>query len=216
MVLLSNKFMKLYLSSYKLGDKGEKLKQLLENTNHRCAYISNALDYSTDFERRGKHEASDMLYLTELGLKVELLDLRKYFNKQDLLEKKLSEYAMVWVSGGNTFVLRQAMKLSGFDNIILKLNKEKSDFVYAGYSAGICVLSPSLKGIEIVDPEDIGPYYQKLGTIWAGLGIIDFVPLVHYKSDHPESADADIEEQFYIDNKVKYESLRDGDVIIIE
>ena len=208
--------MKLYLSSYKLGDSGDKLRLLLENTNYRCAYISNALDFSTDLQRRTKHEASDILYLTELGLEVELLDLRDYFDKQELLEKKLSEYAMVWVSGGNTFVLRQAMQLSGFDKIIQRFNQEKSEFVYAGYSAGVCVLSPNLKGIEFVDPEDIGPYFSKTGTIWQGLGIIDFVPLVHYKSDHPESADADIELQYYIDNKVKYKTLRDGDVIIIE
>lgn len=208
--------MKLYLSSYKLGDSGDKLKLLLENTNQRCAYISNALDFSTDLERRSKHEASDIAYLTELGIKVELLDLRKYFDKQDILEKKLLEYTMVWVSGGNTFVLRQAMQLSGFDEIIQRFDREKTNYVYAGYSAGICVLSPNLKGIELVDPENIGPYFSKTGTIWKGLGIIDFVPLVHYKSDHPESADADIELQYYIDNKIKYRTLRDGDVIIIE
>ncbi|MEI6728387.1 MAG: Type 1 glutamine amidotransferase-like domain-containing protein [bacterium] len=207
--------MKLYLSSYKLGDSGEKLKLLLENTNHQCAYISNALDYSTDLVRRSKHEKRDMQYLTELGLQVDLLDLREYFDKQDHLEKKLSEYAMVWISGGNVFVLRQAMKLSGFDEIILKFNKEKSEFVYAGYSAAVCVLSPNFKGMEIVDPEDIGPYYSKIGTIWQGLSIIDFNPVVHYQSDHPESEDANKELQFYIDNKIKYKTLRDGDMIII-
>ena len=80
------------------------------------------------------------------------------------------------------------MKLSGFDKIIKGMLK-KDEIVYAGYSAGWCILSKSLKGLEIVDnPKDNAEGYPKK-IVWSGLGIIDYMACPHYKSDHPESAD---------------------------
>ena len=43
--------MKLYLSSYRLGDKPEQLTELLGD-NKKVAVIPNALDFSTDLARR--------------------------------------------------------------------------------------------------------------------------------------------------------------------
>ena len=42
--------MKLYLSSYHLGDESEKLKEMV-GINRKAAIVHNALDFSTDIER---------------------------------------------------------------------------------------------------------------------------------------------------------------------
>lgn len=205
--------MKFYLSSYKIGNEVEKLKSLIPD-NKKTAFISNALDYSNDIARRKEGEKSDIDQLREVGLDVELLDLRDYFGKKEDLEKKISEFGVIWVKGGNVFVLRQAMKLSGFD-VILKGLISKKNILYGGYSAGICVLSPTLRGMDLVDNPNENPYKELKETIWDGLNIVDYSISVHYKSDHSESESANKEVEYYIDNKILFKALRDGEVIII-
>lgn len=97
----------------------------------------------------------------------------------------------VWIIGGNTFVLRQAMKLSWFGDII-----KDEDFLYEGYIAVICILASSLKGLSIVDNPDIHPCEELKKTILEGLIILDYLILPDYKSDYPELED--------IDKKVEY------------
>ncbi|MDZ4255972.1 MAG: hypothetical protein U1C71_00015, partial [archaeon] len=111
--------MRFYLSSYKIGKETAAFKRLFPK-NRKTAYIPNALDFSSDLARRKKSIQSDILPLTELGLKVEILDLRDYFSKPKKLEKKCSEFGVFWVRGGNAFVLRQAMHKSGFDVLVKK------------------------------------------------------------------------------------------------
>lgn len=204
--------MKFYLSSYRIGNRGVDLMRLVDN--QKIAYIPNAIDSAPEnvIERNQKRNLDD---LTDLGFEVEIVDLKDYFGKEKELVEKLNNFKVVWVAGGNTFVLRQAMKLSGFDKYLLgKLNDD--DFLYAGYSAGVCVLAPALDGLKIVDnPNDF--FYQGVNdVIWSGLNILDYLILPHYKSDHPESVFIDKEVEYCEKNNIKYKTLRDGDVIIIE
>jgi dipeptidase E len=53
------------------------------------------------------------------------------------------------------------MKLSGLDNVLRRFAIEDNGILYGGYSAGICVLSPSLKGLELVDDITKNPYPQQ-------------------------------------------------------
>ncbi len=207
--------MKFYLSSYKLGNEIAKLKELIPAENKKTAYISNALDFSDDLERRKKSEQSDIEQLKELNLGIEIVDLRDYFNKQKELEKKLAEFGVIWVRGGNLFVLRQAMRLSGFDNILKKLI-EKNNILYGGYSAGVCVLASTLKGMDLVDDPTAKPYGNQSEVIWDGLGILNYSVIPHYKSDHPESKNAEKVIEYMIENKIPFKALKDGEVIIIE
>src|SRR3989338_3471061 len=164
--------MKLYLSSFKLGDKAKELMRLISD-NKRIGYIPNACDYTdADINRRNESNKNDMAELRNLGLDVEPLDLKDYFGKVDELRRKIKSLGGVFVRGGNTFILRQAMKLSGFDRIFKEL-VEREDFVYAGYSAGICVLAPNLKALQIVDDPTDMPYKGLKEVIWDGLGILD-------------------------------------------
>jgi dipeptidase E len=207
--------MKFYLSSFKLGNKADELIRLMPD-NKRVGYIPNACDYTkTDLNKRNEVNKSDMAELSNLGLKVEMLDLKDYFGDTDRLRKELNRLGGVFIRGGNTFILRQAMRLSGFDIIFNELLK-RDDFLYSGYSAGICVLAADLKGLQIVDDPTDQPYDQLKETIWKGLGYLDYIILPHYRSDHPESADIDKEVKFCKDNNIPFKTLRDGEVIIIE
>lgn len=203
--------MKFYLSSYKVGKETEKLKELA--SGKKIGFIPNSLDYVEPKARQESNE-KNIKDLSDLGIDVDILDLKDYFGKQKNLENKLDNLGGIWIRGGNTFVLRQAMKLSGFDDIIKNMNR--NDFLYGGYSAGICVLAPSLKALQIVDKPDIMPYEESKEVVWDGLGILDYIILPHYKSDHPESADIDKEVEFCKKNNISFKTLRDGEVIIIE
>ena len=120
---------------------------------------------------------------------------------------------MFWVKGGNTFFLRKAMQLSGFDKIFIKLSKKKN-LLYGGSSAGICVLCPSLKGVELVDDAKIKPYGKKIE--WSGLNIITYYFAPHYKSKNIETKRIDKMVAYYIENKKLFKTLKDGQTTIIK
>jgi dipeptidase E len=207
--------MKYYLSSYKFGNKVDKLKLMIPN-NNKIGHINNSRDFiGRDPERAKKNQDDEIIFLNSIGFEAEILDLNDYFEKENKLRKKINSLGALWVSGGNTFVLRQAMKLSGFENIFNEL-KHKEDFLYAGYSAGICVLSTSFKSIDQVDDPYNFPYEGIDKPIWEGLAIFDYAFMPHYDSDHPESELIEKEIQRCIDKKWLFKALKDGDVIIIE
>jgi len=196
--------MKFYLSSYKLGNKTEKLKEMLGSK--KIAYIPNAIDY---LDENLVNNEKNLNLLKEINIETEILDLKNYFGKKKELYSKIQNFGGVMVAGGNTFVLREAMFLSGFDKIIKKL---PDDFLYAGWSAGVCVLAPNFDGIKQVDDPTQNPYNTKV--INEGLGILDYLILPHYKSNHPESKDIDREVEFCKKNNILFRTLRDGEVII--
>lgn len=206
--------MRFYLSSYKVGNEPGKLKALLPVDNPKIGYIPNALDFSTDPARLARHVEDDLNSLRALGLKPEILDLKDYFNKGKGPQAKLAELAGLWISGGNTFVLRQAMKLSGLDEL-LKSGALRADFLYAGYSAAGCVLGHTLMVYQMVDDPNQLPYPECREVIWEGLGLVDFAFMPHFKSDHPESEAIDTQIQLCISNDIPFRAARDGEVIVI-
>ncbi|MEZ0005852.1 dipeptidase E [Flavobacterium sp. 28YEA47A] len=207
--------MNLYLSSFQFGNESDQLSELLPH-GAKIGHITNATDWQGADEVRRKVDLErDMAFLQGLGFKNEHLDLKDYFNREEALDKKIAELDGIWVSGGNTFILRQAMRLSGFDAIFEKL-RQRNDFLYGGYSAGICVLCDSLKYIEKVDDPTQFPYERIKDPIYEGLGYFNHGILPHYKSDHFESAAMSEEVQRCIDNKWLFKTLRDGEVIIIK
>lgn len=142
------------------------------------------------------------------------MDLRDYFGKLSELKKELEKYDGVWVRGGNTFILRKAFAQSGFDQILH--HKKNTDFVYAGYSAGTCVLGPSLKGIHLADKPDQNANGYPEEIIWEGLGVIPYHVVPHYRSNHPESEMMEDVVKYYQEHGMEYRTLKDGEVIIEE
>ena len=206
--------MKLYLSSYRLGADTAGLMNLVEKPNARVAVIDNARDFSNDLERKANSLAFDMSQIRSLEYKPEHVDLRNYFSKPSQLVYDLEKFDMLWVTGGNAFILLKAMKQSGFSLVIDKLIKTNK-VVYAGYSAAVCVISPTLDGAELVDDKDAKAVGYKDRILWNGYGLIDFYPIVHYKSDHPESESADKELEYIISKGRTYKTFRDGETLII-
>ncbi len=206
--------MKLYLSSYRLGDNPQRLTELASD-NKKVAVIANAMDFLTDEVGRKQSAERELDDLRDLGFEPEEVDLRDYFGKPDKLGAKLTQYGSLWVRGGNVFVLRRAFKESGMDEW-LKNHKKDKELVYAGYSAGVCVLSPELKGLEIVDDPNVTPDGYKEVVIWDGVGLIDFAFAPHYMSNHPEAEAVTGLVEYDKEKGIEYKALKDGEVIIQE
>ena len=102
---------------------------------------------------------------------------------------------MIWTPGGNSFLLRRAMRQSGLD-LFLMARWEDRNLVYGGYSAGAVVVTPTLRGIDLVDPPDQQASGYSAEIVWDGLALVPYCNAPHYDSPHPES------------------KLRDGEVII--
>ena len=204
--------MKLYLSSYKFGNSIQSLANMMSN-NKSIAIIQNALDAYTDLDRRKASLQNDMEALAEIGMKPEELELRNYFTRNIELKQKLSELGGVWVVGGNTFVLRRTFKESSMNKWLVG-QKENKEFVYSGYSAGICVLAPTLRGIDLADDLVAAKELFNKEVLWDGLGLISYMPVPHYKSDHPESYLMEDVVSFMEREGLPYKTLRDGEVII--
>ena len=204
--------MRLYLSSMDLGSRPDELVTLARGAK-RTAVIVNALDNMA--EGRASWLKAQTEKLVALGFDVTELDLRHYFGKSDELGKRLIDIDMVWINGGNTFILRRAMRQSGFDELITA-GVRRDAIVFAGFSAGAVICAPSLKGLEMVDDPHDAPYGYAPETIWDGLGLLPFAIAVHFKSDHAESEAVDGEIAFYDKHAIPYRTLRDGEALIID
>ena len=204
--------MKLYLSSYGLGNNPNEMLSLISD-NKRAAIIMNAQD-NTSPEKRLERLQREIDGLTSLGLEPEELDLREYFNNVYGLKSAILEYGFVWVRGGNVFLLRRAFKQSGLDKILSALIEDES-LAYGGFSAGVCILAPTLEGVDLVDPKDDVSIGYDTDVIWDGLGMLDYAIAPHYKSDHPESEDINKYVDYLIDNHILFRALRDGEAILI-
>lgn len=202
--------MRMYLSSFDLGNALPVLAGLAPAG--RVALIMNALDNRP--EGRERWRTGQTRKLEALGLTVRDLDLRDFFGAPDHLRESLCEHDMVWINGGNTFILRRAMKLSGMDVAIVDLLR-RDEIVYAGFSAAAVIISQSLHGLEAVDdPHDVPAGYPA-EIEWSGLGILPFAIVVHHQSDHSESAAVEKEIEHYKRSSIPYRTLRDGEAFVV-
>jgi dipeptidase E len=188
---------KLYLSSFRMGDRPARLLELLGSARS-AAVIANALDDQGAATRREGVERE--------------LDLREHFG----LPLDLSAYDLLWLRGGNVFLLRYALAASGADAAIVQLLRDDA-LVYGGYSAGPCVLAPSLRGLELVDePEAVEETYGA-EPVWDGLGVLDFAIVPHVDSPgHPETERCNALAEHYRAAGVPHRTLRDGEVLVID
>src|ERR1700728_1129982 len=203
--------MRLYLSSFELGDRPEELVALAGSAK-RAAIILNALDHRPERRTGWLKEQTDKR--TGVVFSVVELDLRRYFGAPERLKRFLSNIDLVWINGGNTFILRRAMKQSGFD-MLIKSAVARDEIVYAGFSAGAVIAFDSLKGLELTDDPKEVPSGYDADIVWEGLGFVPFELAVHFKSAHPESASVDREIAFYEAAGIPYRTLRDGEVLVI-
>lgn len=133
--------MRIYLSSYRLGCRSEVLKQ----QGGRALVVMNALD---EFPQRLLSWDSEVDDLASLGYRSEELDLREFWGSEaGRLHVRLRAADLLWVVGGNAFVLARAATAAGLGRSL----SEAPQLIYAGYSAGACLTSVDLRGIELMD-----------------------------------------------------------------
>jgi dipeptidase E len=211
--------MRLYLSSFRLGDRSDRLVDLVRRGGGPAtvAVVANACDIDIGIPD-GRRRAVDLELeaLDGLGLEGRELDLRDYHAASGALERDLARVAALWVRGGNAFALRHAMEISGADRVIPRLLADDA-LVYAGYSAGACVLAPSLRGLELCDsPEDVLATYG-VEAPWDGLGVLDrpFVPHLH-SPGHPETELVARVANRYRQQGMEFWGLRDGQVLVVD
>jgi dipeptidase E len=207
--------MRLYLSSYQIGDCPEALEALL-GENRRTALVANALDpYPNPRESRETRLARQAAHLAPLGCACEELDLRNYFGRPDALAAKLSEFGLVWAHGGNSFVLKRAFEQSGCDRILAGMLRRDA-IVYGGFSAALMMVTPTLRGIDLCDDIVSVPAGYRPEFSWEGLGLVPYSIVPHYRSDHPESAMMEAVVRYMDENQMPYRTLRDGEAIVID
>src|SRR5262245_3330792 len=138
--------MHLYLSSYRFGNAPSTLRTFVR-AGSAAVVIANALDSTDDVPRKKAGTAREIEALRRLGFTAYELDLRSFFGRPHALRERLAAIGLIWVRGGNTFLLRRALKQSGLDEYLLR-RKGDDSLIYGGYSAGAIVVSPTLAGIE--------------------------------------------------------------------
>ncbi|MEZ0064587.1 dipeptidase E [Streptacidiphilus sp. MAP12-20] len=214
--------MRMYLSSFRMGEQPEQFLALLgESRPAEIAVIANAMDGQPAHERVAGVER-EVEALAALGLRPREVDLRDYFDGPGagpgttVAEAELARFDAVWIRGGNVFMLRYALARSGADTALTALLRRDA-LVYAGYSAGPCVLGPSLRGLAPCDDPEVVPRIYGEPVIWDGLGILDYVFVPHVDSPaHPETEALGLVAAHYRAAGTPHRTLRDGQALVVE
>ena len=153
--------------------------------------------------------------LSELGFRPEHFDLRDYFTRDDV-RAALIAYDLVWLRGGNVFMLRYTLARSHADEAIVDLLGTDS-VCYGGYSAGPCVLGGPLTGFaEVDDPSVVTTAYGEKPPA-SGLGVLGWTFVPHVDSPgHPETEACARVAARYGDAGLPLRTFRDGEVLVID
>ncbi|WP_405167034.1 peptidase E [Nocardia sp. NBC_01499] len=204
--------MRLFLSSYRFGAHRDRLAALVGEPG-RVALIPNACDAWPTMWANAV--TSDMVPLRKLGYQPETVDLRDFVGNAAELERTLADFPLVWVRGGNTFVLRAQFARSGADLVLPKLLAADA-LVYAGYSAGACVMTPDLHGLETSDdPAEVAPVCG-IEPLWDGLGLVDRPIVPHLDSPTDPDGQCDALAESYRAAGIAHWALTDDDAIVVD
>jgi dipeptidase E len=174
----------------------------------RVAVVANAQDGAGGGARRRVLDEEHRL-LDRLGFSSFELDLRRHFRRRGRLAGALAQADLLWVTGGNVFILRDALGRSGLDRLLAPRLAEDS-LAYAGFSAGACVCGPSLRGLELADEL---PRRRK--PRWDGLGLVTFSVVPHYRSGTDVAREIEAVVGFLRARGMSYRALRDGEALVI-
>ncbi|MFA1677438.1 Type 1 glutamine amidotransferase-like domain-containing protein [Rhizobium mongolense] len=109
----------------------------------------------------------------------------------------------------------RALHQSGFPDVISNL-LVRDDIAYGGFSAGAIVATPTLRGIELMDdPSQLAEGYES-EVCWAGMGLVDFSIVPHYRSDHQEAEVAEAAVSYMKQNALKFRAMTDGEVYVLK
>ncbi|MET8285179.1 Type 1 glutamine amidotransferase-like domain-containing protein [Streptomyces sp. NPDC005132] len=137
----------------------------------KVAFIPTASNPSTNKEGT----ENDRAKLRSLGFHVTDVDIAA--TPQEDLRRALKQADVIFAGGGNTFYLLQEARRSGFDTMLRELIEDGTPYI--GSSAGSVLLGPTIEPIKMMDDPKEAPELDS----YEGLGLIDFVPLVHYGNE---------------------------------
>ena len=208
--------MRLYLASFRTAECFAEL-AALAGAGARTAVISNAVDFIPADARAAyaRNVYDPVAHFAELGLAAFDLDLRGYFGRPEALAAALQGVGLVWATGGNAFLLRRAMRQSGFDELI-RAALAADRLVYGGWSAGAVVAGPDLHGLELMDdPATLAEGYEA-EVCWEGLRLIGTAIVPHYRSVHPEAEAAEACVGYMQAHGLPHVALRDGEALVMD
>lgn len=120
---------------------------------------------------------SDREQLTGLGYNLINMDIDHLSSAEFYM--RLDAIDALYVTGGNTFYLKQQLHRKNIDSVLA--DRIREGFPYIGASAGAAILGPSLEPIAAFDDVKDAPHLTNLD----GLKAISFVPLPHYDATSP-------------------------------
>lgn len=208
--------MRLFLASQDFGSHVDRLHKMTGG-NEKTLLIFNARDYKTNKDRNEAIDRKTKLFKSVGFSDVTELDLRNYFNKPTELIDYLDNCrpGLIFVFGGNYFVLRRAFALSGFDNKLIR-DLKNDKYVYAGGSAGSMIATPSLQYYDD-DKQKINmtPAGYSSDIIMDGLNLINLYLIPHANNiDHKEKTKKYSHNVEISGNK--YLLLNDSDVFVVD
>lgn len=159
---------KIFLTSNGLSTeiiKHEFITALKQLTNPKAVIITTA----SPQKEKNKYASKTKNDLLQIGLKqVDFLDV-------EVEEaKKLKQYNIIYINGGNPFHLLYYIKKSGADTVISKLSKQNA--IIMGTSAGALILGPHIEVVNHFTPE-----MNKIGmNDFTALNITDKAIFPHY------------------------------------
>lgn len=194
------------MSSYRVPTP-EDLFGLLSKSPMECraAIVPNAKDYKLPEERAASLDDL-IVYLSGWGVTCDVIDLREYDDAADRLEEILSAYDLVWVAGGNTFILREEMRRSGFEGAVRSVLD--AGVTYVGESAGAIVAGVSLEGSEVAD--DIEMVDEVINE---GLCLVDHIVVPHADSAEYIEYVNTMKKRFQTDPRVVF--VNDNQAIVV-
>lgn len=188
--------MKLYLTSI----AASVINKIDFGNSKKVAFIPTAAD---PYEDKSFVDA-DRDALLKKGFEVIDIDIK---NANEIeLQKKLSQFDIIFVAGGNTFYLLEKMQKCGFDKILPGLLTK--GIIYIGSSAGSVVVGPSIDYVQTVDD----PKKADLSN-FEGLGIVNFRILPHYGNEKYLEKFNEIIQKY---KEYSIITLTDDELIIVE
>lgn len=175
-IIKHNEAKTLLLSSGGMLEMKDEIMKLLQEPAYdvKVAFITTAAKPEENLDYLQKDWS---IMKDELGFNVEEVDIEGK-NEHELL-KLLEENDIIYVEGGNTFYLLNAMRQCNFEKVIRNLLKQGK--VYIGVSAGSIVAGKTIRTSNWKNPEpDFGVKDLK------GLNLVPFDIFVHYQPEHAE------------------------------
>ena len=193
--------MKLLLSSENFGEYPNIRDKFLELFNKEPSKIK-VLMHSTVQKAEDKEWIKlNKKILADAGIKTE--NIASITTEQKISYQEAKKYDVIYFCGGDTFYLLDAIRRTGFDEIIKKFVQDPNK-LYFGVSAGSIIVGPNIEVSGIGDENEIG-----LKDL-TGLNLIDVAISPHYCKEEENAVKR-------FQKKVKYKilPLKDGQALLV-